>query len=48
MTISPVQGHTVYRAADMSVFWQIPQYALIGISEVFTSVAGKLILRGAT
>ncbi|RUS86277.1 hypothetical protein EGW08_005969, partial [Elysia chlorotica] len=30
---------TKYDAADMSVFWQIPQFALIGMSEVFTSVA---------
>ncbi|GFO19821.1 solute carrier family 15 member 4 [Plakobranchus ocellatus] len=30
---------TKYDAANMSVFWQIPQYALIGVSEVFTSVA---------
>ncbi|XP_064612168.1 solute carrier family 15 member 4-like [Liolophura sinensis] len=32
-------GNTRYQAANMSVFWQIPQYALIGISEVFTSIA---------
>lgn len=30
---------TKYDAANMTVFWQIPQYALIGMSEVFTSVA---------
>ncbi|CAF3891864.1 unnamed protein product, partial [Rotaria magnacalcarata] len=30
---------TTYNVADMSIFYQFPQYISIGLSEVFTSVA---------
>ena len=36
-------GKTTYHDANLSVLWQIPQYTLIGVSEVFTSVAGKSV-----
>ncbi|XP_050408235.2 solute carrier family 15 member 4 [Patella vulgata] len=39
-SVPQIIGDTEYYAADLSVLWQIPQYALIGMSEVFTSVAG--------
>ena len=29
---------------DISVFWQIPQFGLIGISEIFVLMTGKLKL----
>ncbi|KAL3856879.1 hypothetical protein ACJMK2_011587 [Sinanodonta woodiana] len=38
--INQVIGNFNYCAADMSILYQIPQYTLVGLSEVFTSVAG--------
>lgn len=32
-----------YNTSEMSIFYQIPQYALIGVSEVFASVGSKYI-----
>ena len=43
-TFQQTIGKNEYKAVEVSIFWQIPQYILLAISEVFTGLTGKCIL----
>ncbi|KAK4315914.1 hypothetical protein Pmani_012875 [Petrolisthes manimaculis] len=38
--IEQIVGNVTYNGVDISIFWQIPQYVLVGAAEFFASIAG--------